>query len=266
MAGVEQFNPPVNPLDYLQAPIEHERGFLVAAGQSEPYVNGLPPDDMWVVDREDCLSSIETPLDERGLIDVEALISVCKEVISPDYRWPLNRSRHHLYWTGQAYADYEKENPGSNAVIFRNLPINVGLLPRQFENVIHYVTKPSPIPDPEVMRLQIESWAIARSLFSNVAGVVRLERRARNRARLVSENPSILKPEFNGEDKIGNEYIAERFKHHFKGIDRHFDALESIPDDFRLVERDESHADLAKYLGAIIKNNSVPLVSRVLAA
>lgn len=264
----ETFGPPIGESYGLSttpsSPRPRDGGFSFGP-ESLPF-DGLPPDDMWLVPKDDCRASIETPIDERGLIDTEALIVICKSLIDRRYKWPTAASKHHFYFTEAMYDAHAEEYPDSIAVQFRDLPINIGRVPRYFENVLHHATIPAPIPDEYVMQLRTQSWRVAHSLFANVRNAVKLERQARRRVVTLANNPGILKHEFKGEDVIGQEYMAEQFERHFKGINQHLEDMDSLPLEYRLVNPNHRPQDIATQIGRIVGKRSMPLVARVLAA
>ncbi|HVX24144.1 MAG TPA: hypothetical protein VG992_02265 [Candidatus Saccharimonadales bacterium] len=237
------------------------------SGEEFLWPDYLPPDHMWAVERkEDYRDSIPTPVDAHGLIDVNSLITTVKSLIKPEYEWPRRTSRHHLYWTEESYREFNERFPSSRAIAFRELPINIGLMPRQFENVIHYVTQPALVPDPYVMGMRVEAWRVAHNLFQNAREAVQLERKARRRAVFLAKHPQVLKPEFNGEDVIGKEIVAEMFSRYFRGMNQHFEALEDLPTEFHIVNREATPVSIATNLGKIIGNRSLPLINKVRAA
>lgn len=239
-----------------QIPRQQEHSF-------EPY-DGLPPADMWLVPRDQLREP--TPVDDRGFVDTVALISLVTSVIHPDYRWPRGTSKHHLNWPREAFEQYDRERGISLAVPFREAPVNIGILPRQVENVLHAITIPAPIPAPEHMRARLEAWSLAHELFKNIRDAVQLERRARRRATFLEQHPNVLRPEFDGEDVIGKEIMAEMFARNFRGIDEHLGKMDLLPPDIRLVDPREKPLVMVRQLGKIVGEGAVSLVGLVRAA
>jgi hypothetical protein len=56
----------------------------------------LPPPDAWLIDPRQ--EKIETPLDERNLIDIPKLIGAIKLTVDPSYQWGGELDVHHFYW------------------------------------------------------------------------------------------------------------------------------------------------------------------------
>lgn len=225
-----------------------------------PGESGLPPEEVWLINP--ARDKLLTPVDERGLIIIPELIQAVKGTVDPSYKWPPHLSVHHLYWEGWWY---ESRFAGDSARKFRELSIHKALLPRIFENWLHKVTEPPDVPDPEVMEYRVKAWNVAESLFRSVRQAVRWERMARRRAALLERKHDVLPDEFNGEDMIGREVIGAILDKHFKGMDREIARLEQIPREFRLVEPDGSHHNLAAQLGTIVMPRAMQLVRAVAA-
>jgi hypothetical protein len=201
---------------------------------------------------------IPTPVDDRGLVDVDQLIRAVKATVKPEYIWPKPRSIHHFYWPDAAYP-YEGRGD-TNPHAFRNLAVHKGLLPRVFENWLHEVTVPPPVPDREVMQYRIEAWQVALNLFRSAREVIQWERRARRRP-LALDCPEFLNP--TEEDRIGTAVTARIIAKHFRGFDRHISSLESLPPEFRLIEPTDSPQEVAATLGRVIMPRSIQLVDIV---
>ncbi len=227
----------------------------------QPGESGLPPQEVWLIaDPEK--TKIDTPLDDRGLVAIPELIQVVKDTIDPGYTWPMHLSVHHLYWQGWWY---QSGFAGPYANAFRELPINKALVPRVFENWLHKVTIPPPVPDPEVMRYRVESWAVAKNLFKSVRQAVVWEKRARRRDAFIRANPSVLPEEFEGEDLIGRAVLEDTIRDNFRNIERNLELLYEIPPEFRLIEPDATQEDLTKGLGKIVVPKALQLVGAVAA-
>ncbi|MGH7240959.1 MAG: hypothetical protein ACREGB_01540 [Candidatus Saccharimonadales bacterium] len=220
----------------------------------------LPPPDVWLVDpRKD---KFETPVDDRGFVDVPNLIQAVKDTIDSGYEWPSDANIHHFYWKEEWY---HSRLIGANALRFRELPIHKALLPVEFHNWLHQITIPPDIPDPELIRRRNESWTVAEDLFRSSRNVVRWERRARRRAELVREQPGILPPTFAGEDLIGQEVLGKIIGKHFVGLELGLERLHRIPEDDRFVEADAGLHAFASALGKIIVPGALKLTSAVAA-
>lgn len=222
--------------------------------------SGLPPQEVWLINPK--RDKFETPVDDRGFVDVPVLIQAVKDSIDPEYEWPTNLSVHHLYWKEEWYSS---SFIGMNAQKFRELSIHKALLPRVFENWLHATTIPPDVPHPELMQARIKSWAVASDLFHSVRNAVQWERLARRRAMFVSANPEVLPKDFNGEDIIGKEVLAEIMAKNFGGIEIHLERLQAIPEEDRLIDPELGHEQLAIRLGKIIVPGYQKLTSAVAA-
>ncbi len=135
---------------------------------------GLPPLDarMWDVTT---LGRIETPLDSRGFVDLDALVEVGRKTVTSDYQWesPFN-DVHHLQWPRLAYAGSAETGLAWD---FRELARRKAFLPRQFHNWLHYITQPPPVPDEESMRFAVQAERTTRALAATAQLAVRLTRK-----------------------------------------------------------------------------------------
>src|SRR4051812_48225255 len=101
-----------------------------------------PPPDTWLINPDK--DKFETPVDDRGFVDINTLIRAVKETVSSDYEWLDNVNVHHFYWKEEWY---HSRFIGMNALRFRELPVHKALLPVEFHNWLHRVTLPPDIPD-----------------------------------------------------------------------------------------------------------------------
>jgi hypothetical protein len=222
--------------------------------------SGLPPEEFWLINPD--RDKFETPVDDRGFVDVPTLIQAVKDTMDPVYEWPEHLSVHHLYWKEDWYSS---AFIGMNGQKFRELPIHKAMLPRVFENWLHKVTVPPDVPDPELMHRRIQSWNVASDLFHTVRSAVKWERRARRRADYITANPSVLPKEFEGEDIIGKEVIGRIMTKYFSGIEIHLERIQAIPEEDRLIDPELDPRELASQLGRIVIPASLRLTNAVAA-
>ncbi len=114
-----------------------------------------------------------TPVDDRGIVEVDRLLLTVKGRMSPDDLFLPDEGTnvHHFYYPRARYnSDLESE--------FRELPPNKGRLPRGFHKKLHDLMSPPLIPDDEVMRQFCESWAIAESLLRAARQIKRQEKKS----------------------------------------------------------------------------------------
>lgn len=216
----------------------------------------LPPREFWRLPDE----PFETPVDERGIIDIERLVESVKSTVDPEYTWQQADSTHHFYWPGSNYSYDEKwvsDKKVYSTGRFRDLPIHKGELPREFENWLHIVTLPSAVPSREVMQYRTEAWRVAVNLFGSARRVVLWEKRAEKRSKYIENHPEVIT--FQEEDDFAREYIADLLDRHFRGVERHMSELERVPPEFRLIEPSGSPKELATNLGKLVAGRSLKL-------
>lgn len=216
----------------------------------------LPPREFWLLPDE----PFETPVDERGIVDIERLVQQVKSTIDPAYIWQQSDSTHHFYWPAVLYSHDDKwlsDKKTYSTGRFRELPIHKGELPREFENWLHLVSLPPAVPSREVMQYRTEAWRVAASLFASARRVVLWEKRAEKRSQYIQRHPEVIMHE--NDDAFAREYIADILDKHFRGVERHMDELERIPPEFRLVEPCDSPKELATNLGKFVARRSLPL-------
>lgn len=130
----------------------------------------LPPPEVWL--RSPRQPLLETPLDDRGLVDFEALVKLVRGTIDSSYDWssPFN-DRHHLQWPRRFYIDASESSP--NPAEFRHLGIGMVRVPRYFHNWTHLITEPPAMPSFEVMQYRLDAQRVAVSLFEKVRNIKR---------------------------------------------------------------------------------------------
>lgn len=237
-----------------EAPVDFGGSFLVRNLSESPF---LPPARY----RRPIRERIPTPTDERGLIDIPALLEAVKATIDPEYQWPTDPSDHHFYWPEAAYPhDHEGL---VNPAWFRNLPIHKGRIPRVFENWLHEVTLPAPVPSTEVMHYRVESWRVAVHLFRSASKVVEWEQLAARRAEYADRNAESIGYDKEG-NNIGEQVMAGIIGRYFKGLDMHLERLGQVPPEFRLVEPNVSPQEIATRLGSLVLPRAMPLTNVIL--
>lgn len=109
---------------------------------------------------------LETPVDNKGLVDLDALVTLVRQTVDPAFSWasPFN-DIHHLQWFGNLYPVTAAESDMVNMHQFRELVTRKAFLPRVFHNWAHRVTLPPPVPSPEVMRYSITAHEAAMALY-----------------------------------------------------------------------------------------------------
>jgi hypothetical protein len=227
----------------------------------------LPPPDARLVDPyRASFEPIPTPIDDRGIVDIEGLIKAVKSTVDTSYEWPLEMlGTHHFLWPGSWYPNIQGVPSGENPAFYRELSIHKGYMPKVFENWLHIVTTPPPVVDKEIMKYRSEAWIVARDLFKEARQTVQAQRLAKRRRQMVASNPGILKPEFNGEDVIGEEIMQETLLEHFVAVEFHKERHAKIPKEFHFVDLEAEPSFIAKQLGKLVLPERRTLVRAVAA-
>lgn len=174
---------------------------------------------------------IETPLDERGLVDLDKLIDVVKLTVDSTYKWSSSRNDiHHLQWYSALYENDENSLVDSKA--FRDLTSRKTIIPRTFHNWLHHITEPPPVPDPEVMQYSIDAERVAISLARTAMRAVRLSRNKTLDSRLISHRLELALDHYNS--------CLEKAR--------------QIPDEFSLVSLEKIQANS---IDEMLENNKI---------
>lgn len=214
---------------------------------------------------KDYYHSLRTPVDERGLVDIPATIALVKGLVVTEYVWPEKVNVHHFFHPERWYPDMKERSNQHNPRVFYNLPIHKGLVPQQFHNLLHWALKPSKPPHKEVRSYRVEAWKVAHNLYKMAQETMAWEEKAEQRRQMVAANPTVLKPEFNGEDIIGEEVIQEIFDRNFQGLAEQFKRQSQLPEEFRLVEIDATPQHIAGQLGRVVSYGALRLVDTIAA-
>lgn len=172
----------------------------------------LPPRELWrFTPGED--ERLPTPVDERGLVDIEKLINLVKTTVDPSFTWESSEepNKHHLYWR-QGYYPNRTESP-INPRAFRNLAVNKIIIPRIFHNWLHLATEEPQVPSEEIMDHRIEAQRVALELFKSACKGARL-------AQL----------------HLSDTDLEERLTRHFEEFSARLERAEAIPEEFRLLD------------------------------
>ena len=138
--------------------------------------SALPPREIWIHD-PDVDGLLDTPLDGRGLADLDQLITLTKETVHESFDWvSLFSDVHHLQWYAHRYPFSDTKDQLVNFGEFRELVNRKTYIPRVAHNWIHRITLPPPVPSIEVMQYSIEAQRVAMSLSRTASLAVRLTR------------------------------------------------------------------------------------------
>lgn len=132
----------------------------------------LPPLDAWKTDPR-TIKKFFAPTDDRGFVLPEATIDVVKDMFDGEYEWPVDfrfqqtqPDKHHFQWYKELY-EPRRYQGRTIPKQFRNLPTVLGIMPRQFHNVIHSVTLPPLQPKYKEMEQHVRAYTVARKLFES---------------------------------------------------------------------------------------------------
>lgn len=136
----------------------------------------LPPPEMRLYNPEKN-GRLETPVDERGLVDLDQLVTLVKQTVRPEFSWSSSfNDIHHLQWFASNYSGSEATGGLVDMGEFRELVNRKAFIPRVFHNWIHHVTLPPPVPSIEVMKYSVDAQRVAMSLSRTAGLAARLTR------------------------------------------------------------------------------------------
>jgi hypothetical protein len=118
---------------------------------------------------------------------------------------------------------------------------------------------PSPIPSLEVRSYRVDAWLVARDLFKMARKTVQWEKKMRRRRELIHDNPAIVDEGFDGVDIIGEECMQEVLERNFRGFLYQLERQKHIPEEFRIIDLDDSPQRIATQLGSIATKKSLQL-------
>lgn len=206
----------------------------------------LPPPDAQLYD-PDKSGCIETPVDERGLVDLDRLVTLVKQTVRPEFSWSSSfNDIHHLQWFASNYPASEVTDGLVDMNEFRELVNRKAFIPRVFHNWIHHVTLPPPVPSIEVMKYSIDAQRVAMSLSRTAGLAARLTRMT----------------------QIPEKKLEQRLDEEFMNYALYVDNARSVPIEFSLFAIEEVEArsvdemlTVNKYLGRLALDK-VPIRQR----
>ena len=170
---------------------------------------------------------IEVPYKD-GLVNIDAFVhNVSTTLFRAEYEWQFNPrdvqtrpDNHHFYFTKNDY-DPCFHDGDETPQQFRELPINLGRVPRQLHNAIHdFVEKPI-MPDADLMHDYIQSYHLAHTAFKNlyVSAKLTLDAMGLFPARRETVASRRIIPKYD-DDAIGEEILRLQFKKYFSNYER----------------------------------------------
>lgn len=251
-------------------------------GHDDQYSPSLPPFEAWKRPEKWLnldtglpkrnIDKIEPPVDERGFIDIDAFVPLVQSTFFvDDYEWPYDPQNyetrtddHHFYFDAYMYG--KTMNFGDDtAKKFRELPPNVGRMPRQFHNTIHALTERPYMPDRDEMYDYVRSYQLANLAFK------RLYRAAHKTVNIMGSftvrrqnvAEGLVTPS-DDDDSIAEEILRMSFKRHFN---EYSDAVERFKETEgkEIVYKDHEAIKVtrpiivARKIGAIVNRKSVTI-------
>jgi len=196
--------------------------------------SALPPRELWLYN-PDIQGLMPTALDERGLVDLDALVADVKATIDKEFEWTSQfNDVHHLQWFASRYPYLDSSDQMVNMSAFRELANRKAYVPRVFHNWIHRITEPPPVPSIEVMNYSIDAQRVAMSLSRTASLAVRLMRMSR----------------------IPEKRLAMRLDQEFEKYNLYLDNARLVPQEFSL---------LAIHSLEINSPDDIPMVNKRLA-
>ncbi len=195
--------------------------------------DGLPPESMRLRDGFDFVT---VPTDEYGRIQVVPYLRAVRATLHPEYVSPIgpdSSNDHHLYHSKSKFLKNSKKDDIPKR--FRELPLNIIILPIPFHNWLHRVSKDFEIPDHTMMEYTIEGHEILTDIFQAVLTTRKMRKMQRQQAQIAAgelEAPRHYKP-------IEESVIEEVIETHQDQVNRAVDAMARIPEPFRLVDPDK---------------------------
>jgi hypothetical protein len=204
------------------------------------------------IDYNDPINKIPTPIDERGLVDTDAVIAIAKSTVDPEYKWQKDPDIHHFYWYEGWYPD---NFVPSNPHVFRNLAIHKGLMPRDCHEWIEKITIPPAVPTASVMQYRIEAWSIAKNLFKSARMTINRERQAINRPLTLELHSDVLtKSQGSNIDKV---WLHKEFERHFNGVLINLGRNANLPPEHRLIDQEKDIDEIATALGRVVRKKAI---------
>jgi hypothetical protein len=211
-----------------------------ANGNETEHSRRLPPINAWN-DPEKWLD-LNTGLVKKGIelipveykdgfVDIDTFVTnISSTLFKPGYEWRYApgdvQSRpddHHFYFTKNEYDPLLHEGDDTPQ-LFRDLPVNLGRVPRQFHNAVHDLTEKPNMPEYAAMHDYLQAYQLAHSAFRNlyITAKLTLDAMGRFPVRRDTVAKRLLIPKHH-DDEIGEDILRQRFKKHFSNYERAVD-------------------------------------------
>lgn len=210
----------------------------------------LPHPDYWLVDPEK--EKMDTPLDDRGLVDPYLLVKNVLSTLSSDFNPKFLKDTHHLYWPKCFYPR------GTVDRQFREIAPHKVKVPQDLHGWIHRVTLPPKMPDTELVQHHVEFYDAARELFHAVRRIVQLQR---EKDRLLGKLPPQT---ITGTVKSRQKGIATNKRN----VERYMERLATVPTELMpvVIDVSDNPKRIAQKVAVIALKTPFDFDSELLAA
>jgi len=207
----------------------------------------LPPLEAWKkpdkwIDLSTGLARRDAPrlvfsTDDRGFVRPDEIVDNVNDMLFwNDYDWPYvpgdsesEPDDHHFYFYANEYSP-ELHNGSYIPKRFRELPTQIGRMPRQFHNTIHDFTARPEMPDFQDMEDYVRSYYIAYNAFKRLFETAKKTATATQnftmRRRTVAGGHVSLETE---NDEVGEAFLRTFFDKHFSSYSDAIEIFKSIP-------------------------------------
>jgi len=184
------------------------------------------------------LVKLVLPTDERDFLNPDEVVEIVEDTFFwKDYNWPYTKGDletapddHHFYYNGDAYS--QLQNEGSLIPKrFRELPMVIGRMPRQFHNTIHDFTAKPKMPEMDEMKNYYRSYLLAYRAFKNLIETAKNTTQASHMftQRQMDLRNGKVSPS-DPDDVVAKEIMKDFFSKHFLAYSRSVESLMLLPE------------------------------------
>lgn len=195
------------------------------------------------------LDKFETPLDDRGIVDIDALCELGLWTYPGSFTdfqdgfW----DKHHVYFTEEYWkqfaASQETARDAATVMNFRNSTPQIAYIPRALHEHIEKATIPAPAPSLEGMRRRNASWEIATILFEGADLLDKARSQYENKKhnyRMVPGYIPGITPRSKQSDRLfelrsDREYWLSQLNSRLEGWNKISELTHEVPIEYRLI-------------------------------
>ena len=183
------------------------------------------------------IERIVPAVDDRGLIKIHELVETVNETFfHKDYDWPYSPDDpttrpddHHFYFTANTYRAREN-NDSLIPLLFRNLPVHIGWMPRQFHTTIHDFVEIPTKPCFDVMADFVQSYNLAHNVFLRLIKEADLTKEASAQFKSLINDDSLSKRSLSRRSKqVKLEFMRSFFEEHFSAYSESVNTWQEMP-------------------------------------